>query len=241
MCRQAPQEPAGRGGRGPAAPRELSTTVIRRLSLAAIIAGSVAGTTALMWAAIAWQHDQLITPRGWIVVGGTTFFALGIFLGIFGLARARDREVQADSVATLEQLHARVAILHPLIEPMLAHADAMADLTSALAALAAEGEQTNRMLARIEEDQINVTRRAALRTSSAVGRVERSVGEIARTHAVFEQVMRAVVRHGAPRPRDGEPTDRDTAWLADMAAAMETGRELERRRPPQPDDDDEEG
>ncbi len=174
------------------------------MSFGAIVVGAIAGTAAVTLAGIYWSHEDLITPHGWVITAGTTVCAIGCVLGPLGLARARDREIQGDAVDAVERLVATARVLEPLIGPMLSHADLITDMAS----LTAKVQQNTSLLTTIE-----------------------------RRHAVFDKVIEAVVRHGMHHQvsrGDGEQFDRDTAWLADMAEAMELGRKLEQRGGDQP-------
>lgn len=222
----------------------LSPTTIRRLAYAAIVAGVAAGTAALTWAAVFWAHEELITERGWIVIGGTTICALGCFLGPFGLARARDREHQEEADAAVERLAAIADVLEPLVEPLLATADLVTDL----AAVAGKVEQNTRLLVLLHDEDLSVIKRVALRVTSQDGlagqlnEIQRSIATIERTHDVFDRVVQAVIRSSVPlqarRGDEAPEPERDAAWLADMAETLELGKEMGRRERDHRDEDD---
>jgi hypothetical protein len=91
-------------------------------SLAALITGFVIGAISITWAALAWPYDQLITPKGWIIVAGTTACALTIFLGALGYQRARDREYQMRAATTAEQAQVQLRLLRDAIPDMVTKA-----------------------------------------------------------------------------------------------------------------------
>lgn len=82
----------------------MSPPSIRAASISALILASLSGAGGITYAAIAWTHEQLITPHGLVVFVATTACVLGIFLGVEGLGRARDREVQLNLTKLLRTL-----------------------------------------------------------------------------------------------------------------------------------------
>jgi hypothetical protein len=132
--------------------------LIRGLSTTAIVVAAITGALGVGYAAIAWTFDELITARGWIVVGCTTTCALGIFLGAVGLQRARDREIQAAADRQRHQDAERVSAAVRRIEELLPSADVAARLEQLhfQVALVARRSQTRTRIMRqmLERQQV---------------------------------------------------------------------------------------
>lgn len=85
-----------------------ASRVSRATPLGFLLVGIIIGSISITCAAIMLQDDQLITPRGWIVVCGTTICALSVFLGINGYQHAATRESYADLTAAVQASNAKI-------------------------------------------------------------------------------------------------------------------------------------
>jgi len=199
-----------------------SQRVLRRLSTIAIVVAALAGAGGLTYAAVIWSFDELITPRGWIVVGCTTTCALGVFIGAVGFMQARNRELQAaadrqrhqdtdritHAVATLEDLHR-------MVEP--------------LGRVAAVVEQQTQLLQTVE-------RNSAQRTRIMRQLAERMTGAVSANHERLTSLEGAVgalpqVVHAAARGAAVDVLERVEDLERDVASVRvrEAQREQEHR------------
>lgn len=85
--------------------------VSRALPLGFLLIGIIIGSISITCAAIMLEDDQLITPRGWIVVCGTTICALSVFLGINGYQHAATRESYAALTAAVQASNQKIDYL----------------------------------------------------------------------------------------------------------------------------------
>lgn len=195
---------------------------LRIWSTFALIVAALAGGGGLTYAAVIWSTDELITPRGWIVVGCTTTCALGVFLGAVGNIQARNRELQSIADKQRHSDTRRINLAVAKLEDLLA-------LIEPLGRVASNVEQQAHLLQTVErnsQQRTKIMRQLAERTVEAVGKNQQRLANVETAVGALPKAMQDAATRGVREVCDRlDDLERDFAGMR----VREAQREQEER------------